>query len=98
MTKARFLRKHAHRLTSPEDRATISQLPHMTLGKARVKAAKKTARNMRDEATYKGSSRIPMQSTSAMQAGNDYTRQLSPRDGAVYMGGTGKTFLRKGVR
>ncbi len=63
--------------------------------KASAKGAKKTARHMASEARWQGGQRIIMASSSTMQYGNDYTRQVSPRDGAIYQGQTGKTFLRR---
>lgn len=98
MTKARFLRLHAHRLTSPEDKAAIRSIPRQNFGKAHVKAAKKSARHMRDTDTYRGGERIVMQSIAQAQWAGDYTRQIAPRDGAVYMASTGKTLMRKGVK
>lgn len=66
--------------------------------KASVKAAKKSARHMASEARWQGGEKIVMASTANAQPASDYTRQLSPRDGAIYKGSTGKTFLRVGVR
>jgi hypothetical protein len=60
--------------------------------------AKKSARHMAAETRYQGGSRIIMASSALAQPASDYTRQISPRDGACYQASTGKTWLRKGVK
>ncbi len=66
--------------------------------KASVKAAKKTARHMSSEARYQSGSRITMASSAQMQWASDHTKQLAPRDGAIFKMSTGKTWLRRGTK
>jgi hypothetical protein len=103
MTKARLLRRHGGIAPNPEDYRAIHSMTGWKGGekhnsKHAVKAAKKSARHMAAETRYQGGSRIIMASSALAQPASDYTRQISPRDGACYQASTGKTLLRKCVK
>lgn len=83
---------------SHSDARAIQHASKEVNSKIKAKAAKKSARHMASEARWQGGEKIIMASSANAQPASDYTRQLSPRDGAIYKASTGKTFMRVGTK